>query len=92
MEKFMLLPDGSIAQRYVVHSFSVNGIVDDPELHVGKYLYEWQQSESGKWIMEHALETPLWHKEFRYNTIEYAYVVVAKLKEKDYTYWSLKFK
>jgi hypothetical protein len=44
-----------------VHEFNM-GDVEDPDLYAAQPLYEWQQSEQGKWIMEHAVEPPFWHR------------------------------
>ena len=35
------------------HSFSM-GDVDDIDIYVAQPIYEWQQTEQGKWVMEHA--------------------------------------
>ena len=36
-----------------LHSFSM-GDVDDIDIYVAQPIYEWQQTEQGKWVMEHA--------------------------------------
>ena len=30
------------------------GDVDDPEIYAAQPIYEWQQTEHGRWVMEHA--------------------------------------
>jgi hypothetical protein len=35
------------------HEFSM-GDVDDVGIYVAQPIYEWQQTEQGKWVMEHA--------------------------------------
>ena len=30
------------------------GDVDDVDIYVAQPIYEWQQTEQGKWVMEHA--------------------------------------
>jgi hypothetical protein len=35
------------------HSFSM-GDVDDVDIYVAQPIYEWQQTEQGKWVMENA--------------------------------------
>jgi hypothetical protein len=30
------------------------GDVEDPEIYAAQPIYEWQQTEQGKWVMEHA--------------------------------------
>jgi len=72
----------------VVHSFIMSD-VDDPEIYAAHPIWEWQQTDAGKWIMEHAIESPVWHKTFDSNTYGYKFVVVAKLREADMIIWTL---
>jgi len=73
-----------------VHEFTM-GDVEDPDLYAAQPLYEWQQSEMGKFIMSKAVDTPEWHRQADISTYGYQYAVVAKLKEVDYTFWILKW-
>lgn len=73
-----------------VHSFTM-GDVEDPDLYASQPLYEWQQTEAGKWVMEHAVETPFWHRYVDPNSFGYKYYVIARLREPDQTYWTLKW-
>ena len=75
----------------VVASFAM-GDVDDPDLYVAQPIYEWQQSDAGKWIMEHAVEQPFWHRVIEPMLMGYKYHIVARLKEPDELYWTLKWK
>jgi hypothetical protein len=40
-------------QRLALHQFRM-GDVDDVEIYVAQPIYEWQQTDAGKWCMEHA--------------------------------------
>ena len=73
-----------------VHEFNM-GDVEDPDLYAAQPLYEWQQSEQGKWVMEHAVEPPFWHRTTDPYNYGYKYYVIARLKEQDQTYWTLKW-
>lgn len=75
----------------VVHEFRM-GDVDDPDLYAAEPLWQWQNSEVGAWVMKHAVETPEWHRQIDSNSFGWQYRIVAKLKAKDYTYWSIKWK
>ena len=35
------------------HSFSM-GDADDVDIYVAQPIYEWQQTDQGKWVMQHA--------------------------------------
>jgi hypothetical protein len=76
--------------RVTAHTFEV-GDVEDPLLYAADPLIEWQNSEKGQWIMKHAIETPEWH---RYNDAMswgHKFYITAKLKEKDYSFYLLKW-
>jgi hypothetical protein len=74
----------------VVHKFNL-GDVEDPDLWAGEPLMNWEQSESGKWVMKHALEVPIWHRHPDPHNYGYVYTVTAELSGKDYTYWTLRW-
>ena len=74
----------------VVHTIKM-GDVEDPDLYIAHPLWEWQQSEAGRWVMDNAVDVPMWHRisdEFDYG---YVYTITAKLKAIDHTYFKLKF-
>lgn len=73
-----------------VHSFTV-GDVDDPDIYAGEPLYKWQNSEQGKWIMDHAIETPVWQSVPDLALMGHRYIIRAKLRSKDLTYFLLKW-
>lgn len=75
--------------KVVVHSFYVDS--DDAVLAAGQPLYDWQTSDAGKWIMKHAVEQPEWHRHTNYAQFREHFVVTARLKETDYTFWALKW-
>lgn len=74
----------------IVHRFQM-GDVEDPDLYAAQPLWEWQSSEMGKWVMEHSVETPMWHRQTNPNQYHIDYVVQAWLKGPDYTFWVLKW-
>ena len=43
----------------LVHRFKL-GDVEDAQIYAAGPLMDWQRSESGRWIMENALQTPMW--------------------------------
>ena len=91
IQKYMVFGDKvHEIHTVVVHRFRM-GDVEDPDLYAAEPLYQWQQSEMGKWVMERAVDTPEWHRhnnQMEWNT---QYAVVAKLKDVDYTFWVLKW-
>lgn len=77
--------------KVVVHRFRV-GDVEDPDLYAAQPLWEWQQSEMGKWVMDKSVDTPEWHRQASSFLLwGFEYCVTAKLKGVDYTFWQLKW-
>lgn len=74
----------------VVHHFPM-GDVEDPDLYAADSLYKWQQSEAGAWVMAHAVEPPFWVRQSDIDSYGYRYYIVARLREQDQTFWSLKW-
>jgi hypothetical protein len=74
----------------IVHSFRM-GDVEDPDLIAAQPLYDWQTSEEGTWVMDHAVDQPEWHRLQNLSIMGWNYVIKAKLTAKDYTFWALKW-
>jgi hypothetical protein len=91
IDKFMVFDDRvHEIHTVVVHRFRM-GDVEDPDLYAAEPLYQWQESEMGQWVMERAVDTPEWHRHADPMTFGYQYAIVAKLKDVDYTWWTLKW-
>ena len=80
-----------ITTSYIVHRFNVSD-VDDPDVYAGQPIYEWQQTEAGKWIMENAYDKPSWHRQMDYVMYGYKYIIKADLTPEQITFFELKFK
>lgn len=74
----------------IVHRFKM-GDVEDPDLYAAQPLLEWQNSDSGKWVMNHAVETPIWHRHMNPMSYHTDYAVTAKLTAQDATFFILKW-
>ena len=77
-------------KEIVVHTFQM-GDVDDPDLYAAEPLYQWQQSDQGKWVMERAIETPVWHRMADPMSFGHKYMVTATFQEKHITEFYLRF-
>ena len=80
----------SVTITHVVHVILM-GDVDDPDLFVAEPIYQWQQTEAGKWVMENSNPTPSWHRSVDYTTYGQKYQIRAYLTPKQLTYWKLKY-
>ena len=67
------------------------GDCEDPELYAAAPIYEWQKSEPGKWVTEHAIESPNWLVYLDHLTYGYRVSITAKLTESDATFFKLKY-
>jgi len=76
--------------KVVAHRFKM-GDVEDPDLYAAQPLWEWQESEQGRWIMEHAIDQPEWHRQHDVMNYGYDFAITAKLRGRDYTFWTLKW-
>ena len=73
-----------------VHEFNM-GDVEDPDLYASEPLWQWQDSEAGRWVMEHAVDPPFWHRMVNPYTFGWTYYIIARLEEQDQVYWKLKW-
>ena len=74
----------------IVHTIRM-GDVEDPDVFVAHPISEWQQSDAGKFIMEHAVEKPYWHRSSDHASYGHRYDIVARLSEQNETFWTLKW-
>lgn len=81
----------AVAKSVVVHRFVLHDITDDPDLWAAEPLYQWEHSEAGEWVMQHSVETPVWHRQASASMMGYEYVVVARLTPIDQTFFKLKY-
>jgi hypothetical protein len=76
--------------KVIVHRFTM-GDVEDPILYAAEPLIQWQNSEQGQWVMEHAVETPEWNRYADTLNWGHSFYITAKLKAKDYSFFLLKW-
>lgn len=73
-----------------VHEFRLND-VDDVDIYVAGPIWDWQQSEVGSWIIEHAETQPYYVQNTDMNTYGYRIKIMARLSDKNQTFWRLKW-
>jgi hypothetical protein len=67
------------------------GDCEDPDLFVADPIWKWQQTEAGKFVMEHAVDPPYWTHSTDYNSYGHLYRIMARLSEQNETFWRLKY-
>jgi len=77
--------------KIIVHEAILSNDCEDPQIYAAVPIWEWQQSEMGKWVKEHALASPVWQTTTCVSTYRYIVRIVADLKEEDITYFKLKW-
>lgn len=76
--------------RYQVHSFGL-GDVEDPDIYAAGPLWEWQNTEQGQWVLEHAADKPVYHIRADTNTWGHRVVVEADFAEPQAIQYCLKY-
>jgi hypothetical protein len=90
--RYMIINDQvEEVKEVVVHEFMM-GDVDDPDLYAAQPMWEWQNTEKGQWIMEHAVETPCWYRIPDTLQYGYKYQIRAKLSGPRLTEYLLRHK
>jgi len=74
----------------IVHTFLV-GDVEEPQLYAAAPIWNWQQTEAGKFVIKHAEEQPVFHSQIDYQSYGYKYAISAVLEEKKLSEYYLKF-
>ena len=74
----------------VVHTIRM-GDVEDPDLFVAQPIYEWQQTEKGKWVMKYSNPAPMWHRIVDHNTYGWSYTITATFTGKQLTEYYLRW-
>jgi hypothetical protein len=76
--------------KVVVHKFRV-GDVEDPEIYAAEPIWNWQQTDAGKFVMENAIDIPSYHQYLDFQSYGYQYTIVAELEKKKLSEFYLKF-
>ena len=75
----------------ILHEFTM-GDCEDPYLYAAQPIWEWQQTEHGKWIMANVTEPPVFHIQPDSRTFGQRVVITGKLNPEAETYFRLKYK
>jgi hypothetical protein len=77
-------------KKVIVYTFDFWD-TEDPEIYAAKPIYEWQQTEQGKFVMENSLVHPSYHISLFYGQMQYQCKIVAYFDEKTATFYKLKY-
>lgn len=81
-----------MAIRTVLHEFKM-GDVDDPEIYAAAPIWEWQQTDAGRWCMKNCVPNSV-SLGIGVDPYGYGYRVhiYGDLEEPDLTYYCVKYK
>jgi len=79
----------SYVKNVKLHEFNM-GDVEDPEIYAASPIWQWQQTDYGKWCMKNALDTR-YTIVVDHNTYGYKVIISGDLPEKAYTFFNLKY-
>ncbi len=80
----------TVHHKIVVHRFSIYD-TQDPDIAAGQPLWEWENSEVGRWCMQNSVTTPEWRKHTSHEKMAVEYAIIAQLTDQDLVYYKLKF-
>ena len=90
-EQVKIINDQAIRFRDIcVHEIRI-GDVEDPDLYVAAPIWEWQQTDAGKFVMEHAVSKPYWTHHMDHSGYHQVYRIMARLSEQNEIFWRLKY-
>jgi len=72
-----------------VHKFNM-GDVEDPQLYAGFGIHNWQQTDKGRFIMEHGKDHEF-HTHLDHNTYGYQCVITCELESKKLSEYYLRW-
>lgn len=64
--------------RICVHEFLVTES-EDADLWAADFIYKWQQTDKGQWVMENAIDKPEWTQSLKQDVYGWQYRIFAKL-------------
>ena len=67
--------------KIVVHEFNLSD-VDDPDIYAAGPIYDWERSEAGQFVMQHAIDKPEWRRHMDPMFMGYRYIITAELEKK----------
>lgn len=76
--------------KVVVHRFSISD-TEDPEIYAAGPIFDWERSEAGQFVMKHAINVPVFHKNISFHSLDYEYAITAELEKKKYSEFLLRF-
>jgi len=76
--------------KITLHTFTM-GDVDDPYLYAAFPISEWQKTEHGQWVMEHAIGESTFYCNADANTYGVRVDIVGELSDQDLTYFKLRW-
>lgn len=76
--------------EYIVKQIRISDS-EDPDLMIAFPIYEWQQTEAGKYVMTNSKPEPMWLRSFDTNTYGYLYAIKAYFTPEQITFYKLKF-
>jgi SUMO ligase MMS21 Smc5/6 complex component len=79
-----------IVKHVLAFSFNM-GDCEDPELYAAQPIWEWQQTDAGKFIMENSVTDPYFTCVPDVAVYGYKVMIKCDLTEKDFTYFTLKW-
>lgn len=85
-----IIVDEQVFIKTLVHKFSLSLDVD-LEIYIGSDVYNWEQSDAGKWILSNSVKQPTLITYDDIETYSTKCLIYAYLKDSDCTFFNLKW-
>lgn len=76
--------------KVIFHKFNIRATIDD-DVVVAEPIYQWQQTEHGRWVMDHARDLTYHHHQSDLNHWSYDVIIRGELCDKSAVEYHLRF-
>ncbi len=76
--------------KVLAHNFLLND-VEDPEIYAAEPILKFEKTEKGQWLIENSYKQMTYDIIADPSTFAYRVVIHAWLRERDYTFYTLKW-
>jgi hypothetical protein len=87
-QQFMVI-NNEVRERHLVHKMKL-GDVEDPDIYAAAPIWDWQQTEHGKWVMKNGFD-PTYSVTTDYQAFGYIVAIHAHFTPKQWTEYLFRF-
>lgn len=77
-------------KRVIVHKFVIYDFYD-MENRLSEVIWDWKQSEIGKWVMKKSVISPSWQSQQDMSSLSHKFIIFGYFEGSSLTEWALRF-